>query len=180
LVSVTFESGSQLRIIEQFAFAECVSVVSICIPASVENLEDDCFGGIFPDETDHCDCCFRFCISLESITFEKDSKLKKIGERAFPGWISLRSICISASVESIGQKCFGLTVSDEFYRCKALEYVIIESGSMLREVGVGIFSECDALHRIEIFPDFTRIQRNLFHDQESNFWVKKSKTISHY
>jgi hypothetical protein len=99
--------------------------------------------------------------------------LKKIGERAFTGCISLRSICIPASVESIGKECFGLAISDEFYRCKALEYVIIESGSMLREVGSGIFFKCDGLHRIEILPDFTRIQRNLFHDQESNLWVKE-------
>jgi hypothetical protein len=92
--------------------------------------------------------------------------VKKIGVRAFMECISLRTICIPASVEVIDEYCFGLTVSDRFYGCKSLESVIIASSSMLKEVGSNVFNECDSLHRIEIFPDFTKIQRSLFGNEE--------------
>jgi hypothetical protein len=175
LVSVTFESGSQLRSIGKSAFAGCVSLVSICIPASVVILENNCFGGVFAEdpEENNRDRDFRFCISLESITFEKISEIKVIDEQAFTGCVSLRSICIPASVEVIGNNCFGLTDSDESYRCKSLEFVIIESGSMLREVGSNVFKGCDSLPRVEVFPDFAANQRSLFGDEDRRLWVRE-------
>jgi hypothetical protein len=122
LVSVTWESGSQLRNIKAFAFAGCVSLVSICIPASVEILENDCFGGVFAEEDkthffaihDH-NRDFRFCMALQTVIFEQPSKIKEIGARAFTGCMSLRSFCIPASVEVVGDNCFGLTVCNQFY-----------------------------------------------------------------
>jgi hypothetical protein len=180
LVSVTFESGSELRKIEAFAFAGRVSLVSICIPASVEILGNDCFGGLYLTENPkfcfgsyYPNRDFRCCISLESVTFEKVSKMKEIGARAFTGCISLRSICIPASVEILGDNCFGLTVCDRFYGCQSLYSVIIERGSMLRIVGSNVFKGCDSLPRIEIFPDFSRIQRSLFCDDGRKLWVRE-------
>jgi hypothetical protein len=45
-------------------------LVEIVIPASVEVLGDE---------------CFLECTQLESITFESDSRLQKVGQRAFLG-----------------------------------------------------------------------------------------------
>jgi hypothetical protein len=74
--------------------------------------------------------------------------------------------CIPGSVEAVGENCFGLRVSDRFYRYTPLESVIIESGSMYEKVGLNALKGCDFLPRIEIFPDFARIQRSLFCDDE--------------
>jgi hypothetical protein len=51
--------------------------------------------------------------------------------------------------------------------------VIIESGSMLRKVGFTLFRGCDWLPRIEVFPDFTAIQRDLFRDDKRKLWVRE-------
>jgi hypothetical protein len=168
-----------LQRIQISTFAGCVSLVTIVIPASVEVLESNCFGGVYATGEDprpldrDFEGDFRFCISLESITFEKGSKIKEISEQAFTGCISLRSICIPASVEVIGNNCFGRTVSDESYGCESLEFVIIESGSMLREVGSNVFKGCYSLPRVEIFGDFTQKQRSLFCNEERRLWVRE-------
>jgi hypothetical protein len=81
--------------------------------------------------------------------------------------------CIPASVEAVGENCFGLMVSDRFYRYTPLESVIIESGSMYGKVRSNAVNGCDFLPRIEIFPDFARIQRSLFCDDEKQFWVRE-------
>ena len=62
------------------------SLVSISIPASVETIE----GG-----------AFCRCTALQTVTFEKGSKLKKIEGRHFYECTSLTSIEIPASVEAI-------------------------------------------------------------------------------
>jgi hypothetical protein len=77
--------------------------------------------------------------------------------------------CIPASVEAVGENCFSLRVSDRFYRYPPLESVIIESGSMYGKVELNALKGCDFLPRIEIFPDFARIQRSLFCDDENQF-----------
>jgi hypothetical protein len=42
---------------------------------------------------------------------------------------------LPASIEAVGEICFGLRVSDRFYRDTPLESVIIESGSLDGKVG---------------------------------------------
>jgi hypothetical protein len=83
--------------------------------------------------------------------------------------------CIPASVEAVGENCFGLRVTDRFYRYTPLQSVIIGSGSMYGKVGLNALKGCDLLPRIEIFPDFARIQRSLFCDDEKQFWVGEMK-----
>jgi hypothetical protein len=43
LLTVTFETGSKLRCIETLAFSHCSSLTSICLPASVEEIEGGAF-----------------------------------------------------------------------------------------------------------------------------------------
>jgi hypothetical protein len=64
---------------------------SIYIPASVEILGK---------------WCFNCCDLLETVTFESDSRLTVIEEKAFRYCRSLRSICIPRSVHCIGRKRF--------------------------------------------------------------------------
>jgi hypothetical protein len=97
LTTVTFESGSRLRIIGQRAFACCMSLEAICIPASVETLGSMCFGGKIGFDD------ILACEALTTVTFEPGSRLREIGAKAFAGCSSLRSIQIPSSIEVFGK-----------------------------------------------------------------------------
>ena len=165
LTFVTFEKNSHLKSIEgggygnvtthyeYGAFHDCVSLVSIEIPASVEIIGQ---------------AAFKNCISLTSVTFEEGSHLKTIdgggyGKSeycylfgAFCGCKSLISVKIPASVEAIGQAAF--------QGCTSLTSVTFEEGSQLTTIDGGYhfnanpkryyywgaFSDCSALSSIEI------------------------------
>ena len=137
LATVTFEKGSQLKIIgggysssSHFgtysdyygAFSDCSSLTSIEIPASVETVEA---------------AAFSDCSQLATVTFEKGSQLKIIGGGysssyyygAFLGCSSLTSIEIPASVETIE--------ATAFKRCSKLTTVTFEKGSQLKTIGGG-------------------------------------------
>lgn len=112
------------------------SLVSISIPASVETIE----GGAF----------FR-CTALQTVTFEKGSKLKTIKNGSiwsgvFKSCTSLTTIEIPASVETIRGGAF----SD----CTFLKTVTFEKGSQLLTVvgyyNDGAFSDCTALTTVDM------------------------------
>ncbi|WP_288707613.1 leucine-rich repeat protein [uncultured Alistipes sp.] len=162
LTTVTFEKGSQLKTIEGFswtysrsysgAFSDCTSLTSIEIPASVEKI------GV---------ATFKGCTALTTVTFEKGSQLKEIGDNslvnsyhgAFTDCTSLISIEIPASVETIGWNAFG--------NCQALTTVTFEKGSQLKTIwggssDVGAFSNCISLTSIEIPASVEVIRENAF------------------
>jgi hypothetical protein len=72
------------------------SLRSVCIPASVEILERECFSG---------------CRLLASVTFESGAKMIEINWRAFSKCSSLESIRIPASVNNIDSIFLTMTVS---------------------------------------------------------------------
>jgi hypothetical protein len=80
-----------LETIWQFAFAGCLSLSNITIPASVEAIEPAAFG---------------WCDALETVIFSPVSKLTVIDEAAFAGCTSLKNIEIPTSVTSIGEVAF--------------------------------------------------------------------------
>jgi hypothetical protein len=116
---VVFESGSQFPEISLYGFADCPSLSSISIPASVEVIGDR---------------CFEKCTGLKNVTFECESKLLRIEKRAFADCPSLLSICIPASVQKLGPACFD--------SCGALRKVIVESGSPPSVVDPSAFVYC--------------------------------------
>lgn len=107
LRTITFEKGSKLKSItggwhnpEDYmgAFSDCKALISIEIPASVETIEMTAFKG---------------CSSLETVTFEKGSKLRSIssGSRdsaAFYGATNLKIIDMSncTQVQVMGSYTF--------------------------------------------------------------------------
>jgi hypothetical protein len=107
-------------------FAGCKSLLSICIPASVEILADR---------------CFHACSALSQIEFETGSKLTRIGGQAFTKCSSLISICIPAGVEAINQYCF-----DD---CTSLAELRFEAGSKLTRI-TQAFVYCQSLRLIVI------------------------------
>ena len=177
LATVTFEKGSQLKIIgggysssSHFgtysdyygAFSDCSSLTSIEIPASVETIEAT---------------AFKRCSKLTTVTFEKGSQLKTIGggysssyyHGAFSDCSSLTSIEIPASVETVEAAAF----SD----CSQLATVTFEKGSQLKIIGggysssshfgtysdyYGAFSDCSSLTSIEIPASVETIEATAF------------------
>ncbi len=134
LAAVTFEKGSHLNIIkgaypnsysEFGAFANCTSLTSIEIPASVETIEASAFSG---------------CSSLSKVTFENQSRLKIIGANYDPDNVSfssdraagigvfcncpITSIEIPASVETIEPMAFA--------GCSLLKTITFEKESRLK------------------------------------------------
>ena len=133
LTTVTFENNSSLKTIcgatydysyYGGAFSDCISLISIEIPASVETIEAAAFKGY---------------LALAKITFEKGINLKKIsggysenrntdgyfyGHGAFAKCTALTSIEIPASVEVIEPEAF--------WGCSALITVSFEHESQLK------------------------------------------------
>ncbi len=135
LAVVTFEKGSHLNIIKGWesnyiggffghgAFANCTSLTSIEIPASVETIETSAFSG---------------CSSLSKVTFENQSRLKIIGANYNPDYFRydnadkigvfyncpITSIEIPASVETIEPMAFA--------GCPLLKTITFEKESRLK------------------------------------------------
>ena len=118
LTTVTFEKESQLKTFGgdyyYGAFSDCTALTSIEIPASVETIGNTAFSD---------------CSSLATVTFEKGSRLKTIGNNAYYRCTSLTSIEIPASVETIE--------ATAFKRCSKLTTVTFEKGSQLKIIGGG-------------------------------------------
>ena len=116
LKSVIIPNG--VTTIERNAFEACKALTSIEIPASVETIGP---------------WAFRDCSSLKTVTFGKDSRLKKIGTSEYGGSFmrctALTSIEIPANVETIE--------ATAFYACTSLKIVTFEKGSQLKTIGGG-------------------------------------------
>ena len=158
LTTVTFEKESQLKTIGgdyyYGAFSDCTALTSIEIPASVETIGNTAFSD---------------CSSLATVTFEKGSRLKTIGNNAYYRCTSLTSIEIPASVETIEKKAF--------MHCSSLATVTFEKGSQLKTIGggysssshfgtysdyYGAFSDCSSLTSIEIPASVETIEATAF------------------
>ena len=113
------------------------SLVSISIPASVEEIRGSAFFG---------------CSSLKTVTFEKGSKLNTVA--GFSHCTSLTTIEIPASVETIGQYAFN--------DCTSLHTVTFEKGSKLKTIGSDVFLNCTSLTMIEIPASVETIEDQAF------------------
>ena len=113
------------------------SLVSISIPASVEEIRGSAFFG---------------CSSLKTVTFEKGSKLKTVA--GFSHCTSLTTIEIPARVETIGQYAFN--------DCTSLHTVTFEKGSKLKTIGSDVFLNCTSLTMIEIPASVETIEDQAF------------------
>ena len=113
---------------------------------------------------------FYDCTSLQTVTFEKGSRLKTIEESAFEDCTELTSIEIPASVETIEDSAFK--------GCSKLATVTFEKGSQLKAIWGGYYaystrysaysyyygavSDCTALTSIEIPASVETIKSTAF------------------
>ena len=78
-----FAPESKLKKIRNHAFQKC-AVETICIPSSVEAIEDS---------------AFKDCTQLRSVVFAPDSKLKRVSPDAFQGCDKLQAVEYPPSVK---------------------------------------------------------------------------------
>ena len=120
---------------------------------------------------------FMYCVGLENILFEENSKLESIGYYTFGICESLTSITIPSIVTSIGDNafsnCTGLTSITipsgvtsigyrAFYSCTGLNTITFEEGSELKSIGDSAFSGCSSLISIAIPESVTSIGSSAF------------------
>ena len=95
-----------------------------------------------------------YCSNLTSVTYEEDSQLTSIGERAFGDCPKLTSIEIPQSVTSISRYAF--------YMCRNLTSVSFEVNCQLTSIGDKAFYYCGNLTNIVIPSTVTRIGYEAF------------------
>ncbi len=142
LKSVSFEMGSQLETIGEYAFENCKSITSILLPEKLKEISSSAFYN---------------CRALSSVTFGFSdgtlvygaSSLESIGTYAF-AWTALKSFEIPSTVTSIGQNAFAhcehltsLKVKDgnETYKMEGGCLIEIETGTVLFALDEAIVPE---------------------------------------
>lgn len=144
VLRVTFIHDTRLKRIGKEAFAGCVHLEEIEIPANVEEIGDDCFSPYSnrTRDTDRYGSTEMYATNrLSRVAFARCSRLKRIGNRAFANCI-FQHIEIPASVEEIGENCFSNSPN--------LMYVTFDEGSCLKYIRRQAFSDCPCLNEIEI------------------------------
>ncbi len=133
------------------AFSDCVSLRSITIPASCQNIGE---------------AAFRNCKALEAVEFQDESILSilaggiwapdtycdpvdqedyragyiRYSKGVFANCSSLKSVKIPSSITKIDAGCF--------VNCTSLTDLSFDKGSQLSEIGEAAFKNCGLLHRI--------------------------------
>jgi hypothetical protein len=124
---VSFEFGSKLSRIEEYAFQRCGSLACVSLPSSVTVLESK---------------CFLACTLLTNVFLDRNSSLREIRESAFASCQSLTSFPFPSSVRQIGKDCFA--------GCRNLTRAIFTPVSQLSHLGDGAFRDCKLLDTFSI------------------------------
>lgn len=114
------------------------------------------------------DSAFFKCTGIETVDFEGDSNVAKIGEYAFSGCVNLKSIKIPNSVTYIGKSAFGngaVIVGGNSIladACTSLESVLFGESCRISSFEYALFSGCTALKEIEIPRSVGQINEKVF------------------
>lgn len=130
---------------------------------------------------------------IKQVSFEKNSKLKRIGSYAFYNCSNLTSITIPNSVTSIGSSAFRYcsslrsiiipsnvtSIGDwAFYNCSSLTNVSFGNNSQLTSIGNSAFNQCTSLTNITIPSSVTGIGKGALYGCSSltNITIPESVT----
>ena len=114
LQNITIEAGSQLRIIDDGAFAGCYTLKEFTVPSSVESIGEE---------------AFYDCACVKSLVFEEGSMLQSIGKNAFHWNAGLTSVELPEGLKTIEDNAF--------FNCTNMESVTIPGS--VETMGAGAF-----------------------------------------
>ena len=136
LAKVTFEEGSQLKTIGDYAFSSCKQLTTIEIPANVTKIT---YGA------------FKDCTSLDTVTFA-GNKVTYFGSAIFYGCTSLKNIDIPSTLTTLGKQAFR--------ECTSLESVVIPAGivSPVQGIDDATFVGCTSLKQVVILCELQTIK----------------------
>jgi hypothetical protein len=142
---ITFQAGSQLKAIEDYAFTQLRKATTITIPKNVTTMGRS----VFAESK-----------LLKTIQFEKGIKLTEIKTMTFSSCTELTAIEIPASVTTI--------YDATFLNCGKLESVTFEEGSMLEkfvmQTGHPSFKGCTLLKSITLPGNLKNIYYKTFYE----------------
>ena len=162
LKSVSFASGSVLKLIDSDAFAECPQLTSIVLPDQLQKIEPEAFIN---------------CTSLQSVVFP--SQLTSIGELAFYECSSLKTVVLPSELTNLESSVFSgcsaltsVTINDKLRRinsytfngCSSLTEVKFGTNSQLTYIDSEAFSNCASLKTFEMPDKVSSIGELIFDD----------------
>ena len=121
---IELEEGCKLTELGNRLFEGCNNLESFVIPPSVTTIGEDPFMG---------------CKNLKSVTFEKNSNLKRLSGR--PIGSEITEFTIQNTIEEISDGAFSGLVK--------LKKVVIEGNSELKALPTGCFSNCSSLITVD-------------------------------
>lgn len=180
IIDGTFIIPDGITIIEQKAFKDCESLVSIIIPASIKSIGQSAFWGCksllnitIPDGVEKIEKdTFRNCESLINVYLPET--VTEIGIEAFSDCTSLKNINLPKNITKIGDRAFCCCESLEsivipskvsiierqtFLRCYSLENIVFPEG--LLKIQSGAFSECKKIQKIKL-PENINVAESAF------------------
>ena len=120
----TVELPSNLQVITESLFQNCVSLNSVKFPTTLSEIQKSAFSN---------------CVSFEEVDLSNCNELTKIGEMAFYSSSLAKGIALPSSLTEIGNKAFGLS--------KLIDIVIPDSVQVIKSV---IFEGCSSLTSMSI------------------------------
>jgi hypothetical protein len=158
ILSINFESDSNIQIIRENQFWGCINLTSIVLPNSLTAIDPDLFFGcskltdiIFSNSISIIkNHAFDGCSKLDNIVLP--NSLSIIEGYVFNGCISLENITWSSNLYSIG--------NNAFYGCTNLKNIILPNS--LTTIGDNIFNMCNKITNITLPNSLTTIGNNAF------------------
>lgn len=140
LEKITFEEGCKLTSFGknvQYLLYGCKSLKEFTVPASIETIPERCFYN---------------SQYLETIRFEKGSKVESIGKEAFYACYALKDVELAEGLTTIGESAFR--------NLDQMEKLVIPD--TVTTIGICAFYDCDGLQEIAIPDSVTSIGKAAF------------------
>ena len=140
LEKITFEEGCKLTSFGknvQYLLYGCKSLKEFTVPASIETIPERCFYN---------------SQYLETIRFEKGSKVESIGKEAFYACYALKDVELAEGLTTIGESAFR--------NLDQIEKLVIPG--TVTTIGICAFYDCDGLQEIAIPDSVTSIGKAAF------------------
>lgn len=140
LEKITFEEGCKLtsfgKNVQNLLYG-CKSLKEFTVPASIETIPERCFYN---------------SQYLETIRFEKGSKVESIGKEAFYACCALKDVELAEELTTIGESAFR--------NLDQIEKLVIPG--TVTTIGICVFYDCDGLQEIAIPNSVTSIGKAAF------------------